>query len=494
MKLMAMLAVISMLASCTPTFKVSKNMMNHMIALDRDGKSFKIKKVRKSYVTLDDQIKDIIKNIADERRKHGTRNILIYVHGGMTGIKKSMKATPGLLGKIQGYGKHEYYPILVNWQSGIGTAYWDHLVRIRQGKIANVLGPLSSPFYLIADAGRALTRLPITWGYQAYNMLKSPPVAEPLAIARYNDEIERSAEGQPGIEGDKISLGENTWGVKDYLYDSLTYAIPGVAKVVTTPLLDMVGTSAWGNMLRRTQTVFRDPMDFTTQEDRNQIVTEGRKAADMNNVNLENRSGGGLSKLMEALRRLKKEFERENAKKENAKKEKPYTVTLIAHSMGSIILNELLRRYGDPDQDFEYTKIVYMAPACTIRDFANSVIPYLQKHESAEFYNLTLHPVAEERENLFFDVLPRGSLLSWIDDFASDPASFMELTLGQWNNAMLAYHIIPDEVRNRVVIKGFGIEDPKTNIEEEEYKKPQKHMDFNDVEMKFWQPEFWRKP
>ena len=179
--------------------------------------------------------------------------------------------------------------------------------------------------------------------------------------------------------------------------------------------------------------------------------------------------------------------------------------------MGTIILNELIRLYGDSrycdeidleclenqknnawDKDFEIDEIVYLAAACTIGDFESSVIPYMKQHLGTKFFNLTLHPRADARELYKYDAAPRGSLLEWIDDFASNPSSFMELTLGKWNNAIRAWHIIPEEIRNRVTLKGFGIEDPKFNTIEKN--KPQKHGEFNDAAQHFWKPEYWKAP
>ena len=98
-------------------------------------------------------------------------------------------------------------------------------------------------------------------------------------------------------------------------------------------------------------------------------------------------------------------------------------------------------------------------------------------------------------------MLPRGSLLEWIDDFASNPATFMQLTLGKWNNAIMAFHIIPPKVRGQVTLKGFGIEDPLVNnrrsLEDPEKvlkNKPQRHGDFNDREQLFWRPDYWNSP
>src|SRR5205807_7605742 len=96
-----------------------------------------------------------------------------------------------------------------------------------------------------------------------------------------------------------------------------------------------------------------------------------------------------------------------------------YQITLVGHSMGAIVLNELVRR--STTEGVHYDNIVYMAAACSVRDFQRSVVPYMQRHTTTNFYNLCLHPVNEVRERHAADLVPRGSLLVWIDDMYSNP-------------------------------------------------------------------------
>ena len=132
-----------------------------------------------------------------------------------------------------------------------------------------------------------------------------------------------------------------------------------------------------------------------------------------------------------------------------------YEITLVGHSMGTIILNEVIRRYGN----LPFRNIVYMGAACTIKDFEDSVIPYLQQHRTngVNFYNLCLHPLAERHETNGRDLIPRGSLLEWIDNFLSSPQTVPDHTLGKFENFVRAAHLIPSEVRGQVHVKAFGV-------------------------------------
>ena len=70
-----------------------------------------------------------------------------------------------------------------------------------------------------------------------------------------------------------------------------------------------------------------------------------------------------------------------------------------------------------------------MGAACSVNDFESAVIRYLRNNDETNFYNLTLHPIAEQNEKNY-DVLPRGSLLVWIDTFATKPSRLADLRLG----------------------------------------------------------------
>ena len=91
---------------------------------------------------------------------------------------------------------------------------------------------------------------------------------------------------------------------------------------------------------------------------------------------------------------------------------------------------------------------------------------------------------------MWFAVLPRGSILEWIDTFLGDPLTYDDLTLGKWSNSLRVLQSINPKFRKQVVIKAFGINDPETNtiILDE----PQQHTDFSDPNLRFWLPSFWQ--
>jgi pimeloyl-ACP methyl ester carboxylesterase len=155
-------------------------------------------------------------------------------------------------------------------------------------------------------------------------------------------------------------------------------------------------------------------------------------------------------------------------------------ITLVAHSMGTFIVNDLVRRTPDVD----YANIVYMAGADSMRNTRDSLVPYLQEHRDTQLFILTLHPQAEIEESHvggfdnFGGFAPRGSLLVWIDDFLSSPLTYFDRTIGRWDNVIQGYPEF-EAVRGQVHIKAF-----------DQTSKIQQHGDFGGA--CFWQKEFWQ--
>jgi pimeloyl-ACP methyl ester carboxylesterase len=179
---------------------------------------------------------------------------------------------------------------------------------------------------------------------------------------------------------------------------------------------------------------------------------------------------------------------------------RPYEITLIGHSMGSMVVNELLRRQTAHEIErgqilrqtpLPVTNIVYMAAACSIRDFNQSVIPFMQReeHKKVQFYDLCLHPTAELIESNYGDLPPRGSLLCWIDDFLAEPSTPLDRTLGRWENLIQVPYIIPQPLRGRVSIKAFALNRKRTNWLAGANSQPQHHGDFSVAP--YWNPKFW---
>jgi hypothetical protein len=127
--------------------------------------------------------------------------------------------------------------------------------------------------------------------------------------------------------------------------------------------------------------------------------------------------------------------------------------------------------------------VVLMTAACSIRDFKDKIIPFLEEQDlRADFakaapghaelyapsikthlYNLCLNDTAEHIEPNpgQLDLSQRGSLLTWIDTLYQSPESENDRTFGRWVNAVLSTDDIPSNLLDRIHIKSFGMDRPR---------------------------------
>ena len=116
-----------------------------------------------------------------------------------------------------------------------------------------------------------------------------------------------------------------------------------------------------------------------------------------------------------------------------------------------------------------------MAAACSVRDFEQSVLPYLRRPDNqTKFYNLYPASHGRRRGTKLLDFVMRGSLLSWIDEFFANPMTPTDKTLGRYVNFLRTEQIFsPDELRGRIYQKEFHYGNSVSDTD------PQKHGDFD---------------
>jgi hypothetical protein len=89
------------------------------------------------------------------------------------------------------------------------------------------------------------------------------------------------------------------------------------------------------------------------------------------------------------------------------------------------------------------------------------------------------------------DLLPRGSLLEWIDDQLTSPETPLDRTSGKWDNMAAMEYIFPPAVRSRVLLKGFGYRDPRDKANRFLFNGLTRHGSFDDPRFGFWRDETW---
>jgi pimeloyl-ACP methyl ester carboxylesterase len=451
--------------------------------------------------TYSSQLREVFAAMDEFHRDHlgppGTpRKILIFVHGGLNEPVGSLDGAEADFNDIK-RSNLGYYPIFINWDSGLTSSYGEHLFDVRQGRKDDknlFVGAAAAPLELIADLGRAVARAPLVWLYQIERDVETsngvqavtnkdprkqlwvdhPRLAETVELfqallKRYRADPKNQI---------NISIGEEEVDRSEVAARFASYFLTLPLKLATSPLIDGGGTPAWDNMSRRALMMFEGPtLDRPTTR-----PAETRKPVDV----LEHRSGA-VQNFAERL---------QGYLQSHADKDHPYEITLIGHSMGTMVLNEFVRR----NPSLPYKDIVYMGAACSVREFSRCVVPVLmQPGRDVRFYNLCLHPLAELRETNAADLPPRGSLLVWIDDFFGNPATPLDRTLGRWENVLQSTYVIPAKARGRVSIKAFDLR--KTGEAGRVLKKvgrlrdmdwePQKHVEFRGA-VRYWEPAFWK--
>jgi len=389
---------------------------------------------------------ELLAGVRDAKDKG--KKLLIFVHGGLntqTGsVERVEKLTPRIL-------KADYYPIFINWRSSWAFSYFNHLFLVRQGEEMGTLGPASSPVVLGYDAGRAVLRAPLVWSSQIYGWTQSlPDTGLPDDLGPREAQLREEQKRNPA-KAIGIMTGVDERSDSEVAYSGASWFVLGPFRMLTAPLIDGFGTSAWDNMLRQTQLLIHTMKEY-----------KGKRPTEV----------GGLARVMNQIKDQVKTLKAAS---------KGWEIMLVGHSMGTIVLNDLLRDIPD----FPADTIVYMAAACSVRDFEQSVIPYLRRlNNQTKFYNLSLHRMAEEGERNYMDFVIRGSLLTWIDEFFANPMTPTDKTLGRYVNFLRTEQIFsPDDLRGRIYQKEFRYGKSVSDTD------PQKHGDFD--RCPFWDKRFY---
>lgn len=397
----------------------------------------------------------------------GKKRLLIFIHGGLNTQLGTIERAADLQKSIEAAG---YFPIFINWQSSLFSSYLDHLLYIRKSQDLGWLGVPFAPFYLLADVARSVARAPVVWAFQFWNDRRSIPFVMPESetdAAQIANDVKK--EGIIDLHWEEEDNRDTT----EMILSGFSWLVTIPTKLLTAPVIDAFGKSAWDIMLRRTDLLYHTDGEFSTESD---VAKRAHKEKGYQHV----QADGGLSVFM---RQLQTEVARNGGAD-------AWDITLVGHSMGTIVLNHMIRDFGTSASGImPFNRIAYMAAAATVRDYEDSIFPYLAKNHDAEFYHLTLHKRAEIRDRWepipYVDLPPRGSLLVWVDEFLANPGTLHDRTAGRFTNLTVALHDTPEELRRRIHIKEFkvGASVQDTN--------PQKHGDFTDP-FTFWKQECWQ--
>jgi hypothetical protein len=361
---------------------------------------------------------------------------LVFVHGGLNSYATDFKRMVALLSNEHGLLRHEstFYPYFVNWNGDFFDSIVDDVGRIRLGQARPWwVNAVTAPFVLGRRVLASVVGLPMAWTHSVLNF----------------------QEGQRGAAEDgDTDLGEQ------YILAAPLQPI----RALTTSVLEAFGTPAWDIMKRRAQlaAASRLPVDQSLRV---------RSIDDPRGVRAARPNEGAARTFIEALKtRISRvddgamwNFKTGPCAGRSVRAH----ITLVGHSMGAIVLNRLLLAAAIPatpepaaraaaptaTHGLPVDNVVYMAPAASVDEFDAFVLPYLRANPRTNFWLFTLSRKDEAREIgiLAAVVVPRGSLLAWIDHFFEPPTTVGQGTLGRSAN-----------VRNYYVADGMGLDGDST--------------------------------
>jgi pimeloyl-ACP methyl ester carboxylesterase len=482
------------LVSSTACYRIGPGFdpAHHLIYVDGDGGMRRAYDTTEARVTgnvagevlEDSSARQAIGALMEHLRESGSDTITLYFHGGLVTNPGARADAAALGAELEREG---HYPLFVGWQSGWLPTFGDHITSVRQGQVWSPLaGWLSAPLIIVADLGRSVARAPLGMLQQAadYCTTWRGALSDSVRRARgdhacptFSDDVRarrvnvRRALDREEREGSRDSLRLTLGDYHSTLPRTLgrtfsAYATAIPKALVTGPLVDGFGAGTYENILRRTQTMFRRREDIARRS-----YTTGYRPP----------TGAAAILIDSVAAHMALRCPVPTACRAR--------LNLVGHSVGAIIAARILREWPQ----LPVHKMYFLGAAATVADIETSVIPYMRRHPEMRFYNGMLHPRIEvgEAQWLALDLVPRGSLLEWIDDHLTSPETPLQRTSGKWENMAAMEYIFPPDVRGRVVLKGFGFRDPRDRDQPFLFKGLSRHGSFDDREFRWWRDRTW---
>lgn len=438
--------------------------------------------------------------------------VLFFFHGGLNGSEDSLTRAVDLTETIKAQG---IYPIFVNWNSSLVSTWWDHVAHVHKGLWQGDRYVAAVPYFMLVDEAKSIAEAPTAWAAEVRHTFPHEQGAGATALQTYQTLVNEHTPNSTNtlvlnnlMDGSLLADDRTRWEIRR-AKAKLLYS--WWSKLLSPPLIiQAAGTGAWDMMQRRTAMLFRTEAEF--QGISPEAVAASRTdtsapAEQKEAVALARQYDTGAA-LAHFISRFQEEFlprfcgagqptpeaapAAEEVKQATPKEheegavacEQRLQVTLVGHSMGTIIVDRLLR-YAP---NFKVKNIVFMAAASTVEDYRDTVDAYLDRHKhdmngGTNMYHLVLHPLAEITEQGFLDLSPRGSLLVWIDNYFTDPPTPLGRRVGRFPNVVPELRFAGRDTRSHVYLKVFRAGQGLRCW------SPQRHGDFG--YFPFWDERFW---
>ncbi len=330
--------------------------------------------------------------------------VLIYFNGGLNSAdvlhEQAAVQVPRML-------EDGYYPIFLAWPTGALDTYLEQIAFVRNGTRHSSPQYLSAPLYLLGDIGQGLVRAPVNYlnQLQRFVSAKNPfddsdkreffltraaeicRDAEPAedggtghAAASENKVCEETDVDKFGIANCEVTAEKNllTGQAPDQNPGPSLLSVPyyGLLPVrfVATPLVDAFGKTMWENMVRRTRTTVRSPVEYNIH------LVDDFKPREISAIEHDKRrfpNGIGAFARFFTMLQYCIDGDGDDGKGAAAGRAcypevdqalrnswRNVELTIIGHSMGSIVMNELIPAHPD----LPYRNLVFMAAAASVRE------------------------------------------------------------------------------------------------------------------------------
>lgn len=443
-----------------------------------------------------------------------------------------------------------YYPVFFIWDTNGLATYKEQITRVYDGHLYNAMWVrLLAPFHVASDILTGVGHAPADYFLHSRRFYRAVQRKPPCYLNVRTERIDGVECGDAQIlsfvdnqrEGGNAPIDKDRNVVIDTKRDKvdegqrevarfIKYAALWPARMISTPLAHGFGKAAWENMLRRTRTTVRRSIEYYLDRHGYYVGGElidsatgclhdyrekqasfpqgtGAFARFFQMIQLHLDPKKGLPENKWVCRGTyeceigstdgDERCREENLKDQPATKKpadqrisealKGAEITLIGHSMGAIVINELISSFPT----IPYSDIVVMAAAASVRDTRATLDRYFDQNTEqsnrTRFYSLMLHPLNDTRERQYGGAVPSGSLLMWIDEMYEVPRVPNDKTFGFWPNAKSSRDFFSEDSRDRMLYRVFNRPDPL----EDDPANPMIHGDFNNDEMCFWRPAFW---
>ncbi len=376
------------------------------------------------------------KRFAHAFQRSRMTDLLFYFNGGLNKPTDIISREERDRGQIE---KDGLFPVFMAWPTDGVRSYVEQTYRVHNGYYDLDAHPVRGTLSIFADMLEGMARAPTQWSDNLGRFRDS--IIQPDCHFFVNDrtlprantvadnasacspmQAHRALPGGVSSAESNMIYSDSVNVPPDRAADGLSFFATTIPRTLLVPFADGLGREAWQNMQRRTRVTIHAEYE---------IEGEG-PAWDKLRAAFPHGTGGFAEffALLEActagdLAGVSEEDPPDSelvaspgkcpVGREARVALRDAEITLIGHSMGSIVINELVRAFPD----LNYISIVFLSGAASIRATVASLDPLLAdrgRKPETYFYNLMLHPMNEAREMHFGGSIPAGSLLVWIDD------------------------------------------------------------------------------